>query len=345
MIVQGDRSTSKTTSQVLPLDDDGVQTSDVPLTIVDDGAKTAFTYSAYLQDEWKLLPNLLTLNYGLRFDDLNAYRDEHQWSPRVNLVLTPFAGTTIHAGYSRYFTPPPFELVASPTVAKFNGTTAAFPNPGPQDTPYSERSDYFDVGAEQKIGALTVGVDAYYKDIRHMIDEGQFGSPIILTPFNYAKGYIRGIEFSTNYARGPFSAYANVAVSKVQGKDIESSQANFDPADLAYIADHYIYADHDQTVTASMGASYRFGATRVSTDLLFGTGLRRDGAVPNGDHVPSYTQVNFGVSHDFGVVSVRADLINAFDKTYEIRDGTGVGVGAPQYGRRRGVFVGVTKSF
>jgi outer membrane receptor for ferrienterochelin and colicins len=30
---------------------------------------------------------------------------------------------------------------------------------------------------------------------------------------------------------------------------------------------------------------------------------------------------------------------------YEIRDGTGIGVGAPQYGPRRGLFLGVTQSF
>jgi outer membrane receptor protein involved in Fe transport len=346
IIVQGDRATSKTASQVLPLDATGAQTTDIPVVIVDDSAATAFTYSAYLQDEWKLLPDLV-LNFGLRLDDLNAYRNEHQWSPRANLVFTPLHGTTLHAGYARYFTPPPFELVATPTVLKFNGTTAEFPNPGPQHTPYSERADYFDVGAQQKLGHLTLGLDAYYKDVRHMLDEGQFGSPIILTPFNYAKGYIRGVELTSTYVKGPFSAYANIAVSKAQGRQIESSEANFDPAELAYIASHYIYVDHDQRVTASAGAAYRFGATRLSTDLLFGTGLRRTvGEVPNGDHVPSYTQVNFSVSHDLpGGVTLRADLINAFDNTYQIRDGTGVGVGAPQYGPRRGIFVGISKSF
>ncbi len=341
-IVQGDRSVSKSSSQVL--DTTGALPPDQPFTIVDDAARTTWTYSAYLQDEWTVLPQV-TLNYGVRFDDLNSYTTAHQWSPRANLVWTPMSGTTVHAGYARYFTPPPFELIAAPTVAKFTGTTAQFPNPGPQATPRSERSHYFDLGAQQKFGALTLGVDAYYKTVRHMLDEGQFGSPIILTPFNYRKGYIRGVEFTASYARGPFSAYANLALSKAQGKGIETAQANFSPADLAYIADHYIYLDHNQSVTASAGASYRLGTTRVSTDILFGTGLRRDGVVPNGDHAPSYTQVNFSITHDFGPFSGRVDLINAFDKTYEIRDGTGVGVGAPQFGPRRGVFVGLTKSF
>ena len=41
----------------------------------------------------------------------------------------------------------------------------------------------------------------------------------------------------------------------------------------------------------------------------------------------------------------RMDVINVADKVYEIRSGTGVGVGAPQYGARRGYFVGLTKTF
>ena len=52
-------------------------------------------------------------------------------------------------------------------------------------------------------------------------------------------------------------------------------------------------------------------------------------------------------SHAFDApgITLRADIINLFDKVYEIRDGSGVGVGAPQYGPRRGVFVGVSKTF
>ncbi len=359
VIVEGDRSTSRTTSQVIPLGTNAqgqnVQTSDVPLTIIDDSAKTAWTYSGYVQDEWKLLP-ALTLNYGLRFDQLDAYRHEHQWSPRVNLVWTPLRGTTFHAGYARYFTPPPFGLVSSQTVAKFAGTTAAAAV-GEDTTPYAERTHYFDLGAQKKLGRLTLGLDAYYRRDHDLLDEGQFGAPIILTPFNYRTGYAKGLELSLSYARGPVSLYANGSVQEAQGRDIISSQFNFSPDELAYIAAHDIYLDHDQTYTASAGASYRIGATHLNGDLLFGSGLRANSSdpvtlqsIPNGAHLPSYLQVNFSASHDFantpaGPISVRADLINAFDRRYQIRNGTGVGVGAPQWGPRRGVFIGLTKSF
>jgi hypothetical protein len=44
------------------------------------------------------------------------------------------------------------------------------------------------------------------------------------------------------------------------------------------------------------------------------------------------------------LITLRGDLINLFDHKYEIRDGTGIGVGAPQFGARRGFSVGISKS-
>src|SRR6201999_3134363 len=90
-------------------------------------------------------------------------------------------------------------------------STAAPPNIK-DTTPYSERGDYFDVGVSQKvIPGLTIGLDSYYKLSRNLIDEGQFGAPIILTPFNYAKGRQYGVELSASYQHGPPTAYGNFA--------------------------------------------------------------------------------------------------------------------------------------
>lgn len=83
--------------------------------------------------------------------------------------------------------------------------------------------------------------------------------------------------------------------------------------------------------------------------MLYGSGLRKDDATPNGDSVPGYVQVNIGASHSFDVaglksITARLDVINPFDEKYEIRDGSGVGVGAPQWGARRGFFFGLSKA-
>ena len=69
----------------------------------------------------------------------------------------------------------------------------------------AESSNYYDVGVQQSVTmGLTVGVDSYYKQATNLIDEGQFGAPIILTPFNYAHGQVYGVEFTGNYSSRPF---------------------------------------------------------------------------------------------------------------------------------------------
>jgi outer membrane receptor for ferrienterochelin and colicins len=359
IFLQHDSATSDTTSQVLPIDASGAQTSDVPLTIIDNGNQSQEIESAYLQDEWHIL-RPVTINYGVRFDHYNAYSSGSQVSPRVNAVWKATADTTVHAGYSRYFTPPPFELIASETFTKFAGTTALPPGTNSQDTPpIAARQDYYDIGVEQKLlgRTLTLGVDAFGETAQNLIDEGQFGAPIVLTPFNYRWGRIGGIEFTGDYSIRRFSAYGNLAFQSAKGKGVESSQFNFTQQQIGYIADNYIHLDHEERVSASGGLAYQWSRTRASVDAIFGTGLRDDLVlpngfdIPNGDHTPSYTEVNLGVVHDFdigdpaGPLQLRFDVVNLFDKVYLIRSGTGIGVFAPQYGARRGFFGGVTVPF
>jgi outer membrane receptor for ferrienterochelin and colicins len=362
LFLQSDHSISDTASQVLladPSGPGGYETT--PTTIIDNGSATEWIYSAYLQDEWKALPNF-TVNYGLRFDKFSAYTSDHQLSPRLNVVWQPLDQTTVHAGYSRYLSPPPFELVGGKDIALFENTSS--PPLTPQATaPQAEHANYYDVGAAQKVTHdFSVGVDTYYKQSSNLIDEGQFGAPIILTPFNYRYGKQYGAEFTANYTTKEFSAYLNLAVQSAKGKDIDSAQFNFSPTDLEYIANNWIHLDHEQQHTASGGASYRWNDTRFSADFLLGSGLRADlelppgetngyggTDIPNGTHLPYYTQFNTGISHVFdmqnaGTLTARFDVINLFDKVYEIRNGTGVGVGAPQFGPRRGLFFGLSKS-
>jgi len=344
--------------------------------ITQDSLPHAFFYGMYLQDEWKLAPEKLTLNYGARFDlYASSFDNENQVSPRVNLVYQPTDQTTMHAGYSRYFTPPPLETVPAGDITAFNGTSAgATAVYGPNgattdDTVKAERANYYDLGISQKLApGLTAGVDGYYKTARNQLDDGLFGQSLILSSFNYAKGRVGGVEFTANYTTGGWSTYANLAYSVAQGEGASSAQFLWgDQGTVNYVNSHWIYLDHDQRITGSFGTSYTWKetarqSTLVYADALYGSGLRQDGGgsiggaldvndpIPNGSSVPDYYTVNLGAEQAWKIgrknqLKARLDIVNVTDNSYELRSGTGVGVNAAQYGMRRGLFGSISIVF
>ena len=372
----------------------GTDNVTTPESITDDVAKLAWLAGVYVQDEWKITSQL-TMNAGLRFDQMWQFTDANQLSPRLSFTYKPFDNTTFHAGYARYFTPPVLVEAAPANIAAFNNTTGA-PNAGqPADPVLPERSHYFDAGVVQKIpfgcygpashdcSSLEIGLDAYYKIAKDLIDNGQFGQALVLSAFNYQKGINEGVELSLKYTNGNFQGYGNLAVAQQRATNVVSNQYLFDNttplADLGgltefqYIATHWIYTDHNQFVTASAGASYTFcgrpataaemfgsaGATwptfnswcgtRLSADMIYGSGLRNGDA--NIGTVAPYSQFNVGIARDFLLpgdtkpTTLRFDVVNLFDSIYVIRDGSGIGVFAPQFGPRRGYYAGITKKF
>ena len=347
--LQASREASRFRSQttVLPLDADG-EALDDPFGLNDRSNRVGWLYGAYVQDEWRVT-EALTLNLGVRADQMVQYTANGQISPRANLVWRPAEGTTLHAGYARTFTPPQQELVQTPTLERFQNTTNA-PESLRNDAVRPERAHRFDIGVSQKIGPhLTLGVDAYYKDVRDLLDFGQFGNALIFTPFNYREGKVYGVEFSGNWRDDRWLFYANLAISRSAARDIRSAQYTFEAEELAYISRKWIRTDHDQLFTGSAGAVLNaWEGGRVSASSLYGSGLRRGFA--NTEKLSPYATVNLGVQQDFtgpdkAIWTARLDVLNVFDTAYQLRDGSGIGVGAPQYGTRRGIFGGLSRAF
>jgi hypothetical protein len=198
-----------------------------------------------------------------------------------------------------------------------------------------------------------VGIDAYYKLATDMIDDGQFGQAVVLTQFNWGRGYSEGAEFKAKYQNGNFKAYANFAYNITQAVDPVSNQYLLDSPTYNYLLTNYHYTDDMQRMTGSAGVSYRWDKTLFTADLIYGSGQRAgdiaDGVVPNSLHTAPYATVNFGVSQELPVapgakpLTVRFDIVNLFDQIYELRDGSGIGVFAPQFGARRGFYVGMSQ--
>jgi outer membrane receptor protein involved in Fe transport len=361
----------RTVSTAEPVNAAGTATGG-PFTFTDPSIKTGYLVGGYIQDEWRLTPQL-TLNLGLRFDEMFQYIDKYQLSPRANFVYKPFWGTTIHAGYARYFTPPLLTLEAQANQALYQGTTGAPPSAA-QNLILPERAQVVDAGITQQLlppcptatgvlygkapiaavpalncPSLEVGMSGFYKRAQDLLDDGQFGAAYILTAFNYEKGENWGVEWKARFTTGNFTAYGNFSWGRETANTIESNQSLFSAAKLDYASKQWINTDHSQLLSSNAGLSYLFSdGTRASMNMVYGSGLRQGFA--NIDHVPAYVTFNFGLQRqvwEHGLfdkpITARFDVVNVFDRIYELRSGSGIGVFAPQFGPRRGYFAGLSQ--
>ena len=334
-----------------PLAGNPPQTSFTPYTITANGGNTGLTAGLYLQDEWHLTDHL-TLNYGARYDIFDvSFDNEWQISPRANLVWEINNATTAHLGYARYFMPPTLQYVHPSTVKEFEFTTDA-PFNARDDPQKVERDNYFDMGLSRQITpAWQITGDTFCKLAKNLLDDGQFGSAVILDNFNYSSGTVYGAELSSTYKKGPFSAYGNYSYVQTWVRDIDSVENEFPNNELAYLTTNHMQLDHQGRFTGSGGVSYDLLKNlRAHADFLYGSGLRAGFA--NMKELSPYCPVNLGLEYAWKMraagirqLKLRFDCLNVLDESYELRNGTGVGIAAPAYGPRRAFYGGISAFF
>jgi outer membrane receptor protein involved in Fe transport len=324
------------------------QSSTTPYSIIANGGNSGLTAGLYLQDEWRLSDHL-TLNYGARYD-LFAISFDHEWqiSPRANLVWQINHATTAHLGYARYFMPPTLQYVPPAVVKEFDYTTDA-PFNNRDDPQKVERDNYFDVGLSRQITpAWQMTGDTFCKLAKNLLDDGQFGTAVILNNFNYSSGTVYGAELGSSYKQGPFSAYGNYSYVQTWARNFDSVENEFPNNELNYLSAHPMQLDHQGRFTGSGGVTYTFFQdTKLYSDFLYGDGLRAGFA--NQIKLGPYWTDNVGVEHVWHLqskgireVKLRFDCLNLLDRVYELRNGTGVGIAAPAYGPRRAFYGGLT---
>jgi hypothetical protein len=165
-------------------------------------------------------------------------------------------------------------------------------------------------------------------------------------------------------------AYFNYAYARQKATNVVSNQFLFNNStplpDLGghtvfqYIATHWVFTDHAQIQTASAGASsFRFCGRMAQTYEAWsswcGTGISADMTAqdcaratpisitrrPTCSSMPEILR-QFSMP-DGKPVTLRFDVVNLLDTIYELRNGTGIGVFAPQFGPRCGFFFGISK--
>ena len=101
-------------------------------------------------------------------------------------------------------------------------------------------------------------MDSFCKLAKNLLDDGQFGSAVILNNFNYEAGTVYGAELSSIYKQGPLSIYGNFSYVQTEARDINSAEYEFPNNELAYVSANSIQLDHQGRFTGSGGVSYTY---------------------------------------------------------------------------------------
>jgi hypothetical protein len=270
-------------------------------TELDPGGKSAAaartSVGLYAQDEWKLAP-ALTFNPGVRIEWLHGLASAATAEPRASLVWASPGGLTLHAGYARYA-----------AAAPLRGAPAGQALP-------DERDDYLDAGLQQRVDAFTFGVDAYWRSVRNLLSERVIPGDAIPLPFAFARAELRGLEISATYARGPVSAWANLALSRARGRTILGGAGLFAPATILAAASRWISLSGARPFVGSGGVTWRIGSFSLTGEVEASSGAVRTAspADPNGARGSPVAMLGVtGVYHariDEHPIDLRLDLTN-----------------------------------
>ena len=238
--------------------------------------------------------------------------------PRIGLNYMVTETTKVHAFYGRLFQPSPVENLRD-TVQKVSGLATL-----QKYDIKAEKDNYYEVGVAQQVTDSHVAlINVYYKDATNMLDDAQLFNTSIAQPYNFAKGYAYGVEFSLKGdISSHWSDYVNYSYEIAKGKGLSGGTFVFQGTGNPPPDDQYTFLDHVQIQTANAGLTYKPGKLWWTTQALYGSGLRTDPS--NGTSLPAHLTFDTTVGYAFTGGSwasrfrVSADILNLLDNPYPI---------------------------
>ena len=290
----------------------------VTATSTDDSADHDYQESAYIQDDITLLPDLV-LNAGLRYDAIqflfpDASSLDGMFQPRLGLNYTPLPTTKFHLYYGRLFQPAPAEDLRDTFANLGQGTLA------PYDIK-AEKDDYYEAGVAQQCWDQLASVNVYYKSAVNLLDDTQLLNTAISEPYNYAQGFVYGLEASVNGRfLGHFADFLTYSYEIAQGSGASGGLFALPPGTV--VPTDWNYLDHCQINTANAGLTWSLGGFSIGATALYGSGLRT--GPENRNSLPPHLSMDGTVSyaltgsHWVEDTKLALDVTNLFDDQYPI---------------------------
>jgi iron complex outermembrane receptor protein len=253
--------------------------------------------SAFVQDEWTLVPDRLRLIGGLRIEHNNYTGSEPQ--PSARFIWTPSADQSVWGAASRAIrTPSRGERDGEADVAVIpsNGRTPPVLVRRVKGTAFAEKGNTYELGYRMKLAtSLSLDVAAFvsdYDDLRasdlgpQRVVLSSAGPYVIqtLTGSNSVKARSRGFEITADWQIAPWwrlqSSYANL--------DINAYSKRGDATSVA-IAEVIERTDPRHQITARSSMTF---AKRHQIDLWLRYVSEIPGTAESGTRVARYTELN-----------------------------------------------------
>ena len=235
----------------------------------DDADQTGSLAGAYVQDKWTPTRYLSILG-GVRYDHSTGYTSGSQLSPRIEINGQVGPTDILHAYYGRLYAAPFIEDTRRAAVI-LGGA-----NPNPTYDLQPERDSYYEFGIAHTINARTrATVNFWKRDVRNVLDTTQLANTPIEAVFNNTIGIAKGVEARVDSSwRNGDSFLVSTSFSSSKAGGISGSTFLFPPSTVP--TDVTLNPeDHDQTFTATIAYTKRFGFAHsffASLEPQYGTG-------------------------------------------------------------------------
>ncbi len=289
-----------------------------------DARMSGTSESLYIQDDFTLhresgtIANHLVLNAGLRFDAYQYYflndqpSFDYQVQPRVGLNYMADELTRFHLFYGRLFQPAPIENLR---LAFTGGQTEFYDI-------LAEKADFYEAGVSRQVFDQQVAsANVFYKTGINFLDDQQLGRTASAQPFNFARGYVYGLELGLKgQLIGDWSSYINYSYLIAKGQGVSgggfAAHSHGDP-------NLFQNMDHSQMHTANGGVTYSRHGFWWTTQALYGSGLWTGPSnnLPLLGHLTFDTTLGYEFSEKdtgFGKWKISADVLNLLDHRYPV---------------------------
>ncbi len=208
----------------------------------DNGRQYGRNLGAYVEDKWTP-SDLLSMQFGLRYDFSNGYVEGNELQPRVGLNYKLGPDTVFHTFYGRVYAAPTLEDTRRDAVIIGGGSPSALPVYDLKP----EHDSYYEMGIGQTFRNGLYGyVNAWERNAWNVLDTTQIFPTPIFAVYNNSLGLAKGLELRLEQRGLTDSWFISASDSQSNAGGISGGTFLFPPS---VISDNSLQPeDHDQTV-------------------------------------------------------------------------------------------------